>query len=87
MKWNQIEVEDMITAFQSKRAQLKKQVTHWIGKFMVVKAENNRLRQYNRAALARKNELCGMLGEKDKEITQLKEQIKDLQALCSVENV
>lgn len=30
--------------YQSKRAQLKKQVTHWYGKFMIVKAENNRLR-------------------------------------------
>ncbi len=30
--------------FQSKKAKLKKQVTHWYGKFMIVKAENNRLR-------------------------------------------
>jgi hypothetical protein len=34
-----------VTSFyQSKRAMLKKQVTHWIGKFMIVKAENNRIR-------------------------------------------
>lgn len=31
-------------AYQSKRDQLKKQVTHWYGKFMIVKQENNRLR-------------------------------------------
>ncbi len=47
-----------ITSFyQSKRAQLKKQVTHWIGKFMIVKAENNRLRIMNKALLRDKEML------------------------------
>jgi hypothetical protein len=39
-----------VTSFyQSKRAILKKQLTHWIGKFMIVKAENNRIRQLLKA--------------------------------------
>ena len=37
-------VEDIASFYQSKRAKLKKQVTHWIGKFMICKAENNALR-------------------------------------------
>ena len=41
--------------YQSKRAQLKKKVTHWIGKFMIVKAENNQLRT-KISKLARENE-------------------------------
>ncbi len=36
--------------FQSKKDRLKKQVTHWTGKFMIVKAENNRLRAELRQA-------------------------------------
>ena len=40
---------DQIERWNQKRAaQLKKQVTHWIGKFMIVKAENNKLRAQNR---------------------------------------
>ncbi len=39
-----------ITSFyQSKRDHLKKKATHWIGKFMIVKAENNRIRIINKA--------------------------------------
>jgi hypothetical protein len=34
--------------YQSKRAQLKKQVTHYLGKFTLVKNENNVLRKMNR---------------------------------------
>lgn len=34
--------------YQSKRAKLKKQVTHWMGKFMICKAENNEIRKKNR---------------------------------------
>jgi chromosome segregation ATPase len=38
-----------VTSFyQSKRALLKKQVTHWMGKFSIVKHENNNLRQKNK---------------------------------------
>ncbi len=36
---------NVLSLFQSKRAHLKKQVTHWYGKFMIVKAENNQLRK------------------------------------------
>jgi hypothetical protein len=35
-----------VTSFyQSKRAKLKKQLTHWIGKFSIIKQENNVLRR------------------------------------------
>jgi hypothetical protein len=35
-----------ITSFyQSKRSKLKKQLTHWIGKFSIIKQENNVLRR------------------------------------------
>ncbi len=36
--------QNVVSLFQSKRDHLKKQVTHWYGKFMIVKAENNKLR-------------------------------------------
>jgi hypothetical protein len=38
-------VNNIASFYQGKRAMLKKQVTHWIGKFMIVKHENNRLRE------------------------------------------
>jgi hypothetical protein len=38
-------VGHVVSFYQSKRAMLKKQVTHWIGKFAIVKHENNRLRE------------------------------------------
>lgn len=37
--------EEMTSLFQGKRDNLKKQVTHWMGKHAIVKAENNRLRK------------------------------------------
>jgi hypothetical protein len=37
-------VGHIVSFYQSKRTMLKKQVTHWIGKFMICKHENNRLR-------------------------------------------
>ncbi len=47
-------------SYQSKRAKLKKWVTHWMGKFMIVKAENNELRKLvsiNKILTKRNNEL------------------------------
>lgn len=41
---------EMESIFQSKRDKIKKQLTHFIGKFMIVKAENNRLRSKVRMA-------------------------------------
>lgn len=37
-------LESITSFYQSKRAQLKKQLTHWYGKFTILKAENNKLR-------------------------------------------
>jgi hypothetical protein len=37
-------VNSVTSFYQSKRALLKKQVTHWMGKFAIVKHENNVLR-------------------------------------------
>jgi hypothetical protein len=66
--WNAAKREDNVTemeeyvklteaSYQSKRAKLKKAITHWIGKFMIVKAENNRLRRMNIAITKRNSEL------------------------------
>ncbi len=44
-------------SYQSKRDKLKKWVTHWMGKFMIVKAENNKLRSMNKALIKRINQL------------------------------
>ena len=41
-------VSDVTSFYQSKRAKLKKQLTHWYGKFMICKAENNEIRKKNR---------------------------------------
>ena len=56
-------VELIRASYQSKRVQLKKQVTHWVGKFMIVKAENNSLRKVlarslniNKALVKKNNE-------------------------------
>ena len=77
-----------VTSFyQSKRAKLKKQLTHWYGKFMICKAENNRLRVINKIIGRAKEDLIELAGKQDKEITELKEQVKDLQALCAVEMI
>lgn len=43
-------IDEVMSFYQSKRAGLKKQLTHWIGKFMIVKQENNRLRMKLRKA-------------------------------------
>ncbi len=43
--------------YQSKRDKLKKQTTHMTGKFMIVKAENNKLRSINKAIIKRNKEL------------------------------
>ncbi len=45
------------SAYQAKRDKLKKWVTHWMGKFMIVKAENNKLRNMNKALVKRNGEL------------------------------
>ncbi len=66
--WDAAEREDYVAnmetyvnltdaAYQSKRAKLKKAMTHWIGKFMIVKAENNKLRSVNKAITKRNTEL------------------------------
>ncbi len=40
-----IEINKANSFYQKKRDMLKKQVTHWIGKYMIVKTENNTLRR------------------------------------------
>lgn len=67
-----------ITSFyQSKRSRIKKQLTHWIGKFAIVTAENNKLRSINKAITNRNTELFGMIGKMDKEITGLKGEVAE----------
>jgi hypothetical protein len=67
-------VGSVTSFYQSKRAKLKKQVTHWIGKFMIVKNENNVTRQKNK-------HLCRMIKSyRDSEI-QLQREVKALKAI------
>ena len=54
-------VDEVMSFYQSKRAKLKKQLTHWIVKFMIVKAENNKLRRINFAITKRNSELIAQL--------------------------
>ncbi len=58
--------------YQSKRAKLKKQVTHWMGKFSIVKQENNRLREINKALGKRTKHLREYITQKEiRAITQV----------------
>ncbi len=58
--------------YQSKRAKLKKQVTHWMGKFSIVKQENNRLREINKALVNRTKHLREYITQKEiRAITQV----------------
>lgn len=75
-------VGSVASFYQSKRAQLKKQVTHWYGKFMICKAENNKIRSINKAITKRNAELFGMIGGMDKEITNLKTELREARALA-----
>jgi hypothetical protein len=59
--------------YQSKRAKLTKQVTHWMGKFAIVKGENNRLRQMMKTITASNIRMVAMAGELDKEVAELKD--------------
>ncbi len=54
--------------YQSKRAQLKKQVTHFFGKFTIVKNENNVLRAMNRRQSRVILEYMELYGQLDQEI-------------------
>lgn len=45
------------SSYQSKRDALKKKTTLYQGKFMIVKAENNKLRSINKAITKRNKEL------------------------------
>jgi hypothetical protein len=54
--------------YQSKRAQLKKQVTHFFGKFTIVKNENNVLRKMNRRQSRVILEYMELYGQLDPEI-------------------
>ena len=73
-------VRHVTSFYQSKRAKVKKQITHWIGKFRIVKAENHTLRkkihyrdgviEHHRAQEAQNAILTG----------QLKTQVDGLQA-------
>jgi len=60
------------SGYQSKRAKLKKQVTHFIGKFNIVKAENNALRKKNVTFEYR-------LKHHVAEVTRLQERINDIE--------
>jgi phage host-nuclease inhibitor protein Gam len=72
-------------SYQSKRAKLKKQITHFIGKFMIVKTENNRLRTLVKNAkksidtLQRENmRLQALVNDKDYIVEkQLRQEYKD----------
>ncbi len=66
--WRAAEREDHLSAmeeyvkmieasYQSKRDKLKKQTTHMTGKFMIVKAENNKIRAINKAITIKNAEL------------------------------
>jgi regulator of replication initiation timing len=72
---------EIYSVFQSKTARLKKQVTHWMGKFMVVKMENNKLRAVNRKIVKLNMELQVAMGHMDNEITELKDKIADLKEI------
>ena len=83
------EFKAMESAYQSKRDKIKKQLTHFIGKFMIVKAENNRLRSKVRMAfvaaerLAREKEglMRSLILQKQisgNTITELSGQVKSL---------
>jgi hypothetical protein len=60
--------------YQSRRALLKKQVTHWIGKFMICKAENNALRKKNRMLYDAMTHHRSMEARNGIEITKLREE-------------
>ncbi len=53
----EIAVELIRSGYQKKRTQLKKQLTHFIGKFSIVTAENNKLRSMNKAITKRNHQL------------------------------
>ncbi len=66
--WRAAEREDYVSnmetyvnlvdaSYQSKRDKLKKQTTHMTGKYMIVKAENNKIRSLNKAITIRNAEL------------------------------
>lgn len=84
-------VGSVTSFYQSKRAQVKKQLTHWIGKFAIVKAENNVLRKKNKElsqcltdARIRFNTAAGNAmrewDKKDTEVRSLKLQVQELEA-------
>lgn len=84
-------VNGVTSFYQSKRALLKKQVTHWMGKFAIVKHENNILRNKVKVRDASIMELMGALegksydynslaGATNKTISEMARQIQELEA-------
>lgn len=80
-------VSDVTSFYQSKRAHLKKQVTHWYGKFMICKAENNMLRKnYKHLCAAvryhREQEasIGILLGKLETKINGLESHVQELEA-------
>jgi hypothetical protein len=83
---------EIYALYQSKTARLKKQVTHWMGKFMIVKAENNRIRSINRKTTNINADLCieltrmqaeltARLGAKDDTIKSLRRLVGELESV------
>ncbi len=89
---------ELFAMFQSKTARLKKRVTHWMGKFAIVKAENNQLRKKERrmhksfVALTESEQRSGIeIGQlttkvdaMDIEIRKLKFKLQELETGTSV---
>lgn len=82
MNWKEIaasrqkEIDSIVTVFQSKKAGIKKQLTHFIGKFMIVKAENNTLRKTVKVKSVTIQTLLADCVAMDKTITELKDGIE-----------
>ncbi len=77
-------VGSVTSFYQSKREKLKQQVTGWMGKFRICKFENNKLRSINKAVITRNEELFGMVGKLDKEVTDLKAELQEARSLAGV---
>jgi hypothetical protein len=71
-------VGHVVSFYQSKRAMLKKQVTHWMGKFAIVKHENNRLRHKYISSQKQIDVQIHNIRYMREEITKLKQHMTDI---------
>ncbi len=84
-------VGSVTSFYQSARAKAKKQVAHWMGKFMIVKAENYTLRKKIRNAenlcvtLTESEQRSGVrIGQLSTKIDGLEAELKEARSLAGV---